>query len=68
MQVSGQRGGDRGPRRACTPSEGAAGLSSSQLFQGSVNPMLPDLQIFEVKPEIWVFMWNLLVFKRWQPI
>lgn len=51
------------------PSEGAATTHSSRVLSWrNVNPVLLDLQIFKEKPEIWIFMWNLLVFKHWQPI
>lgn len=49
-------------------SEGGSAAQPVVVGGRDVNPVLPDLQIFKVKPEIWIFMWNLLVFKHWQPI
>lgn len=53
-----------------TSPEGAASaqVPPVAVSQGNMNPVLLDLQIFQVKPEIWTFMWNLLVLKRWPPV
>lgn len=32
------------------------------------RPHLADLPLDQEKPEIWVFIWNLLIFKRWQVV
>lgn len=62
------RGGDCGKVKTCSAQREWSLLGSSIVTMQECRPHLADLPMVQEKPEIWGFIWNLLIFKRWQLI
>lgn len=48
--------------------EGVVVTAILNCHHAGMQPHLADLPIVQEKPEIWAFIWNLLIFKCWQLI